>query len=166
LQARDTAADPAGRHVMGHSGFPDCYPRPVDHGGHGGTLGTRAPVVPAHSDAPSPARVAASRVGSRGHPADSALVHAAESKISLPWGGFYVRSFAPLRMTSGQRRIRIRAKGVATGGRLERNSPRVLTLGLCVSSSGGTPGRIRTCGLLLRRQTLYPLSYGRLPMQG
>jgi hypothetical protein len=22
------------------------------------------------------------------------------------------------------------------------------------------PGRIRTCGLLLRRQTLYPLSYG------
>src|SRR3954451_13121422 len=24
----------------------------------------------------------------------------------------------------------------------------------------GAPGRIRTCGLLLRRQTLYPLSYG------
>jgi hypothetical protein len=23
------------------------------------------------------------------------------------------------------------------------------------------PGRIRTCGLLLRRQALYPLSYGR-----
>ena len=26
--------------------------------------------------------------------------------------------------------------------------------------SDGAPGRIRTCGLLLRRQTLYPLSYG------
>src|ERR1700756_4839944 len=26
--------------------------------------------------------------------------------------------------------------------------------------SEGAPGRIRTCGLLLRRQTLYPLSYG------
>ncbi|SBS71260.1 hypothetical protein MHPYR_640028 [uncultured Mycobacterium sp.] len=25
------------------------------------------------------------------------------------------------------------------------------------------PGRIRTCGLLLRRQTLYPLSYGGAP---
>jgi hypothetical protein len=24
----------------------------------------------------------------------------------------------------------------------------------------GAPGRNRTCGLLLRRQTLYPLSYG------
>ena len=24
----------------------------------------------------------------------------------------------------------------------------------------GAPDRIRTCGLLLRRQTLYPLSYG------
>ena len=30
-------------------------------------------------------------------------------------------------------------------------------LGLC----GGTPGRTRTCDLLLRRQALYPLSYGR-----
>lgn len=27
----------------------------------------------------------------------------------------------------------------------------------------GTPGRTRTCGLLLRRQTLYPLSYGCAP---
>ena len=27
----------------------------------------------------------------------------------------------------------------------------------------GAPGMIRTCGLLLRRQTLYPLSYGRGP---
>ena len=26
----------------------------------------------------------------------------------------------------------------------------------------GAPGRIRTCGQLLRRQLLYPLSYGRL----
>ena len=26
----------------------------------------------------------------------------------------------------------------------------------------GTPGRTRTCGLLLRRQALYPLSYGRV----
>ena len=26
----------------------------------------------------------------------------------------------------------------------------------------GTPGRTRTCGLLLRRQALYPLSYGRI----
>jgi hypothetical protein len=25
---------------------------------------------------------------------------------------------------------------------------------------GGAPGRIRTCGLPLRRRTLYPLSYG------
>jgi hypothetical protein len=33
----------------------------------------------------------------------------------------------------------------------------------CTRSSNvldGAPGRIRTCGLLLRRQTLYPLSYG------
>ena len=31
----------------------------------------------------------------------------------------------------------------------------------CEKSSA--PGRIRTCGLLLRRQTLYPLSYGGAP---
>ena len=31
---------------------------------------------------------------------------------------------------------------------------------LC-ESLGGTPDRTRTCGLLLRRQALYPLSYGR-----
>lgn len=30
-----------------------------------------------------------------------------------------------------------------------------------VSDSRGAPGRTRTCNLLLRRQTLYPLSYGR-----
>jgi hypothetical protein len=28
--------------------------------------------------------------------------------------------------------------------------------------SEGTPGRIRTCDLLVRNQTLYPLSYGRI----
>ena len=27
----------------------------------------------------------------------------------------------------------------------------------------GAPGRIRTCGLLIRSQALCPLSYGRLP---
>jgi hypothetical protein len=27
------------------------------------------------------------------------------------------------------------------------------------------PGRIRTCGFLLRRQALYPLSYGRSPVR-
>ena len=29
-----------------------------------------------------------------------------------------------------------------------------------ICGNSGAPGRIRTCGLLLRRQTLYPLSYG------
>jgi hypothetical protein len=29
------------------------------------------------------------------------------------------------------------------------------------SASQNAPGRIRTCGLALRRRALYPLSYGR-----
>ena len=32
---------------------------------------------------------------------------------------------------------------------------------LTLRTWSGAPNRIRTCGLLLRRQTLYPLSYGR-----
>jgi hypothetical protein len=33
--------------------------------------------------------------------------------------------------------------------------------GIRLFTVGGTPDRTRTCGLLLRRQALYPLSYGR-----
>jgi hypothetical protein len=32
---------------------------------------------------------------------------------------------------------------------------------VAVRRAGHAPGRIRTCGLALRRRALYPLSYGR-----
>jgi hypothetical protein len=62
------------------------------------------------------------------------------------------------------------AHGVVPSRIIERN-------GMCPYSAGrrlshyirwseGAPGRIRTCGLLLRRQTLYPLSYGGAPGNG
>ena len=39
-------------------------------------------------------------------------------------------------------------------------APEGLTLSL--ADLGGTPGRIRTCGLWVRNPTLYPLSYRRV----
>lgn len=55
--------------------------------------------------------------------------------------------------------------GVSVGDREGAHVPATRTTTACGGRSRcihGTPGRIRTYGLLLRRQALYPLSYGRL----
>ena len=46
----------------------------------------------------------------------------------------------------------------------ERRHIGTLDLTLSLAESGGTPGRIRTCGLWVRNPTLYPLSYRRVSL--
>ena len=53
----------------------------------------------------------------------------------------------------------VRIWSLRYSGQLARRTPNCAELPLICGNSGA-PGRIRTCGLLLRRQTLYPLSYG------
>ena len=53
---------------------------------------------------------------------------------------------------TGSRRFAIQAKPVVRVGEIECRGAEIR----------GTPDRTRTCGLLLRRQALYPLSYGRV----